>query len=132
LKKKRKVGNTAARSMAWLRKLGYLVAKVEKFNSFIKIRQDMFGFADIVAIRTDKFGVLAIQTTHVNFTDDHIELLRKLPVVKVWLDAKNRIWLIGWGKFWNPAGTRKIWAPSVVDVSLSTKNRLMFKPLKGS
>ena len=49
------------RSLKHLRELGYTVAITEKWNAHARIRQDMFGFVDLLAIRD---GVtIAIQTT---------------------------------------------------------------------
>lgn len=104
--------------MAWLRKKGYTVAKVERWNVFAHIRQDLFGFADILAIHPDHTGVLAIQTTHKNFLKDHSQLLKKQATVRIWLESSNRIWLIGWEKAWKVDGShRKIWAPIVQEVT---------------
>ncbi len=38
------------RSMALLREEGYAVAVVEHWNSFMRIRQDLFGFIDLLAL----------------------------------------------------------------------------------
>jgi hypothetical protein len=119
-KKKRKVGNTAARTMAWLRDKGYTVAKVERWNQFARIRQDLFGFIDILAIRTDRTGVLAVQTTTKPFLDDHSQLIKSLANVRTWLEGDNRIWLLGWEKAWKGDGShRKVWAPIVQEVTLA-------------
>ena len=48
-------------SIKKLKEEGYLVAITEKWNHFCKIRQDMWGFCDILAIRENE--VLAVQTT---------------------------------------------------------------------
>ena len=49
------------RSLAYLRNEGYLVAIVEHWNPFARIRQDLFGFIDLLAIRRDE--TLAVQVT---------------------------------------------------------------------
>ena len=49
------------RSLAALRKLGYLVEVVEKWNSFTRTRKDLWGWADLLAIRRGE--VLAVQVT---------------------------------------------------------------------
>lgn len=123
-RKKRKTGNTAARTMSWLRKKDYTVAKVERWNAFAHIRQDLFGFADILAIHPKHTGVLAVQTTHKNFLKDHTQLLKNRESVRTWLEAENRIWLIGWEKAWKEDGShRKVWAPIVQAVSLALDGR---------
>lgn len=49
------------RSLAYLRGLGYRVAVVERWNYHAKIRQDLFGVVDLLAIREGE--TLAVQTT---------------------------------------------------------------------
>ena len=49
------------RTLAYLREEGYLCAIVEKWNPHVKIRQDLFGFIDILAIK--KGETLAVQCT---------------------------------------------------------------------
>jgi hypothetical protein len=49
------------RSLKHLRDNGYRAEVVERFNSFTKRRHDLFGIADIVAIRENE--VLLVQTT---------------------------------------------------------------------
>ena len=49
------------RSIALLKKEGYHVAVVEKWNPHIRIRQDLFGFIDLLAIKPGE--TLAVQTT---------------------------------------------------------------------
>jgi hypothetical protein len=49
------------RSLAYLRAQGYRVAVVERWNPFAKIRQDLFGIVDLLAVRDGE--TLAVQTT---------------------------------------------------------------------
>lgn len=49
------------RSMKALKELGYLVEVVEKWNSFTRTRKDLWGWADLLAIRRGE--VLAVQVT---------------------------------------------------------------------
>jgi len=48
------------RSLKKLRAEGYLCAIVEHFNQFAKIRQDLYGFLDILAIKENE--ICGIQT----------------------------------------------------------------------
>ena len=50
-----------SRTLAVLREQGYTVAVVEKWNPHARIRQDLFGFIDILAIKRDE--TLAVQAT---------------------------------------------------------------------
>ena len=49
------------RSLKALRELGYLVEVVEKWNSFTRTRKDLWGWADLLAVRRGE--VLAVQVT---------------------------------------------------------------------
>ncbi len=48
-------------SLKKLREEGYTVAVVEHWTAFAKIRQDLFGFIDLLALKGKE--VLAVQTT---------------------------------------------------------------------
>jgi hypothetical protein len=50
-----------SRTLEVLREQGYTVAIVEKWNPHVRIRQDLFGFIDILAIKRDE--TLAVQAT---------------------------------------------------------------------
>ena len=49
------------RSLKHLRDQGYTVAVTEKWNPHARVRQDLFGFVDLLAIRDSE--TLAIKTT---------------------------------------------------------------------
>lgn len=49
------------RSLKYLRDQGFTVAVTEHWNAFARIRQDLFGFIDLLALRGDE--TLAVQTT---------------------------------------------------------------------
>jgi hypothetical protein len=48
------------RSMAYLKKEGYRVAVVERWNPHARIRQDLFGVIDLLAIRLAEAGKLRL------------------------------------------------------------------------
>ena len=48
-------------SIKYLKDQGYTVAIVEHWNAFARIRQDLFGFIDIIALKGNE--TLAVQTT---------------------------------------------------------------------
>jgi len=84
------------RSLAQLRKDGYLAAVVEKFNMFAHVRQDLFGVIDLVAISEASNGVLGVQTTSISNVSARIQKCLKEPAVTVWLKAGNRFEIWGW------------------------------------
>ena len=101
------------RSLAWWRQEGYTVAVVEKFLRFPGmshgVRQDLFGFADLVAIRADKDGVVAIQCGVGADHAKHVAKIHAEPRARIWLSARNRILVDSWRKV-GDRGQRKIWA----------------------
>jgi len=105
----------SARTLDYLRKQGYKPATVERWNPHVKIRQDLYGFIDIIAIHPEKPGVLAIQvTTGAHLADRKAKSLAndKLPV---WLAGGNRFELHGWRKV-GPRGKRKLWEVLIDEV----------------
>lgn len=97
------------RSLAKLRADGYHCEIVEKWNPYARIRQDLWGFVDILAIREGE--VLAVQVTsrgNVSARVNKITEHENLPIVR---KAGIRIEVHGWGKL--KAG----WDCRVVDLS---------------
>jgi hypothetical protein len=85
------------RTLEELRSRGYLCAVVEKWNQFAKIRQDLYGFIDILCLHPEEDQPLAIQcTTRGNVSarvkkikeHENFELVKAKMVIEVW----------GWGK----------------------------------
>lgn len=106
------------RSLAHLRKEGWTVCVVEKFNSFCKIRIDAFGFGDLLAIRpatTDCTGAKIAQIALVQATADNGGHManRRTKILSLaesaeWKRAGGIILLHAWGKK-GARGERKTW-----------------------
>jgi hypothetical protein len=82
-KPKRKPAKTSPtqRSLKHMRSLGYVCAIVEKWNPHARIRQDMFGFIDIVCIKDeDIIGVQACSGAG----GDSAERVRKIAEHENW------------------------------------------------
>ncbi len=95
------------RSKAKLQKDGYLVAITERWNSFTRIRQDLFGFIDLIALRGNE--TLAVQTTSGANVSARIDKIKSLQAARVWLESPNRkIVVHGWRKV-GARGKRKLW-----------------------
>lgn len=109
-KKKSKPKSPTARSLAYARDKGWTVAVVEKWNPHARIRQDLFGFADLVVL-DDKHGLLAVQATTGPHLGARVEKLSAMGVVRRWLARGLRVECWGWRKTNDrKAGTRKTWA----------------------
>lgn len=100
-----------ARSLAHLRKHGAIAAVVERFNPGARVRQDLFGFIDIVALEPTKQGVLAIQACVTGDQSKRLQKIREEPRALAWLAAGNRIAVYGWAKR-GARGKRKLWTLS--------------------
>lgn len=99
IKRKPKSTSPTQRSLKHMRDAGYLCAIVEKWNMHAKIRQDLYGFIDVLAIKGDDIvGVQACiggdVSTRIKKIIDH----ENYPQVI----AAMRIQVHGWRK--NAAG----------------------------
>ena len=86
------------RTLAELRKMGVpLIQIVERWNAFARIRQDLFGFIDILAIDADG-TVLAIQATSRDNVAARVAKIAESDAV-IWVrKAGWQIEVWGWGK----------------------------------
>lgn len=84
------------RSLELLRSRGYLCEVVEKWNPYARIRQDLFGFGDILAIREDE--VLLVQTTSGSNMAARIQKIADHENVGAVRKAGIRIHVHGWRK----------------------------------
>lgn len=105
------------RTLAKLRAEGWMCGIVEHFNPHVKIRQDLFGFIDLICVRGDM--TLAVQTTSGDHVADHVEKIRGLPAARTWASSIFRqIVVMGWRKV-GPRGKRKLWECREVLVEFS-------------
>jgi hypothetical protein len=85
------------KSKALLKEQGWEVAIVERWNAFAKIRQDLFGFADLLCLHPQK-GIMAVQTTSRSHTSARIDKIRQEPRAHMFLAAGGKIIVHGWKK----------------------------------
>ncbi len=105
------------RTLAWLRSARFTAAVVEKWNPHAKLRQDLFGFIDIVAMHEGSPGLLGVQTTSGSGHSSRRAKILASPEARMWLNAENRIWIISWSKK-GPRGKRKVWEPRIEPITL--------------
>lgn len=94
-----------SRTLAFLRAAGYTCAITEKWNSHAKLRQDLFGFIDVVGMHPDSQGLLGVQATSGSNHSARRKKILDLPVAKLWLETGNRIWVLSWSRVggkWTP------------------------------
>ena len=79
------------------RKAGYMVAVVEKWNPHVRIRQDLFGFVDVLAVGNGE--TVGIQSTSHNNTSSRIRKIEDMPErVAELRNAGWRLVVEGWHK----------------------------------
>lgn len=107
------------RTLAAMREQGRICGIVEKFNTFVGkfgIRQDLFGFIDIIAIDPVD-GIVAIQSCGQDFSG-HIKKItveRNENVFEWTKHAKCELW--GWRKVKLKRGGKAMrWRPRIADV----------------
>lgn len=98
------------RSLAFLRGRGYLVAVVEKWNPHVKIRQDLFGVLDLLAVKPGE--ILGVQTTTGDNMSKRITKFAESDLVPRLRESGMRLEVHGWRKL--ASGK---WEPRVEDVS---------------
>jgi len=90
-----------------LRSEGYLCQIVERWNPHARIRQDLFGIGDILAIREGK--TLLVQTTSRGNVAARVTKIQESEHLDKILAAGWKITVHGWGKL--KAG----WTCKIVD-----------------
>jgi len=82
-------------SLKLLRKEGWHVEVVERWNPHARIRNDLFGFADLIAIRDAHPPMLVQVTTSTNFQARRRKILAEQRAL-IWLHSSGTILLHGW------------------------------------
>lgn len=77
-----------------LKAAGWTVQIVEKWNPFAKVRQDLFGGIDILAIRQGE--TLGVQATSKSNVSARVKKLHAEPRMKTWCEAGNLLEVWGW------------------------------------
>ena len=84
------------RSLKYLRNLGYHCSIVERWNPHTRIRQDLFGFADLLCIK-EGFSPLLVQVTSSGWSS-RIRKIQAEPLSKLALASGFEIEVHGWRK----------------------------------
>jgi hypothetical protein len=103
------VSTPTQRTLAEMRKRGFLAAVVEKWNPHPRIRQDLFGFVDVIAVGDHE--VVAIQATGAGNVSSRIREIAEHENVGAVRRGGIRILVHGWSK------RRGRWQLREVDVS---------------
>ena len=79
-----------------LRADGYTAEVVERWNPHARVRNDLFGFVDVLAVRGPE--TLAVQTTSATNVSARIRKIADSPFVGAVREAGWRIVVHGWAK----------------------------------
>ena len=110
------------RTLQRIRKEGWpLVAVVERWNPHAMIRQDLYGFIDILAV-CPRRGILAVQATSGSNVVSRVDKIASHENARPWLETPGcRIEVWGWRKLKVKRGGKAVrWVPRIVEMDLST------------
>jgi hypothetical protein len=85
-----------ARTLQALRKDGYTAEVVEKWNAYAKVRNDLFGIIDVLAVMPNE--ILGIQATSGSNVSARVAKAKAAPKLLDWLAARGRFEIWGWRK----------------------------------
>lgn len=89
------------RSLKLLRDEGYTAQVVERWNPHARVRQDLFGVIDIVAIKaldSDTTNIVGVQTTSKSNMSARVNKIKESPEAALWSAAGGLILVHGWAK----------------------------------
>ena len=84
------------RSLALLRERGFQAEVTERWNPFARIRQDLFGWVDILALGNGQ--TLAVQTTSRSNMASRAQKIAESPVLPEAISAGWSIEVHGWDR----------------------------------
>nr|BAR33760.1 hypothetical protein [uncultured Mediterranean phage uvMED] len=103
-----------------------IVEKFQQYGGRFGVRQDLFGFIDIIAIDPSK-GIVAIQSTGQDWSGHVNKILEKKEIVSKWL-KHSTIELWAWRKVRKVRGGRlMVWKPRIGDFYLDENENLKLK-----
>lgn len=85
-----------ARTLKYLRELGYCAEVVERWIPQARKRQDLFGFADLAAVHPAHPATLYVQCTSGSNHASRRTKLHALSTVELVKSAGNRVQIISW------------------------------------
>lgn len=100
------------RTLKKLRDDGWHATVVERWNPHAKIRQDLFGFIDVLGLCEDR-GLIGIQATSASNKSSRVKKILGTPLAKTWVAAGNQLEVWGWVKRKAPDSNRIKWQPII-------------------
>lgn len=121
-----------ARTKRFLEGQGVIVGMTERFNPYggapkndgtgttFGIRQDLFGFIDMIALYPGSRGIVAIQSTGPSGHSSHRNKIINecTELAEAWLKSGGKIELWSWNKRKLNGGKAERWVPRVEEITL--------------
>jgi len=117
-----------SRTLNYLRNNGYLCDIVERFIQGARIRSDLFGIIDIIAIQKNE--IIGVQSTGTAFSA-HLKKIETSKNLRPWMESGAGLWLIGWRKLKKKrGGKQKIYKPRIGIFTLDPKWGILYREEK--
>jgi len=97
------LASPTARTLELLRRRGWIAAPVERWIASAGVRQDVWGFADILTAHPRHRRILLVQATTAGHLANRLDKARSRPELRAWLEAGGSFEVFGWarrGKRW--------------------------------
>ena len=110
------------RTLYYLRHHGYTAEVVEHRIPKTVITQDLFGFADVLAVHPDSVGALFIQATDGDNAGARMSKVAESEAAKICIRAGNQVEVWSWRDYvkFNPKGWRARVFKAVLDEGVIT------------
>jgi hypothetical protein len=93
-------------SLKMMREQGYYAEVVERYNSFTRKRNDLFGFVDVLCLKPGE--VVGVQTTSYSNLSARIKKIREHEHFKIVTDSGIKVVAHGWQKVNNRWKCREV------------------------
>jgi len=87
-----------ARSLAWLRREGFVAVVVERWLPHANLRSDLWRFADLLAAHPRERIFLLVQSTSIANVASRVRKARSCPELRAWTQAGGTVEVHGWQK----------------------------------
>ena len=124
--------STKARTIESCLVLGWIAGDVERYNAFSKTTNDLFGFADIIAVDPARCGSVYIQvTTYDNMMARVNKIMEEVleKATKV-LQAQNSIEVWGWGDFSKRRDPRRKMDAKRIEIKMLSNGVVIYKKIQ--
>lgn len=102
------MGSPTQRSLALLRERGYTAAVVERWNPYARIRQDLFGCVDIVAVGSEG-RTLAVQACAYASVSARVKKCSEAEALPAMQRSGWEVVVQGWKKVKGRWQVREVW-----------------------